>query len=329
MRMKSSLTQTVLFIILFAASHFVNKFVLSVLGFQYPTIFQGWQTLIGFLMISLLVTTKHLPALMENVTRGDIAQWLPGMACFVCMIYSGSKALAKLSIPTYLSLHNLVTVILCTSQLVIYRQLTSIFSYSMIMVLVISSIVIGITDPDYDRDAYFWMCLHILSTGALGIFSKLIKARLKLSSNEKLYCNYLYSMIVLAPSSYFLGDAVEAGKYPYLYFSKFYMGCIMSGVFGVLLSLCAIQMLETNGDKAEFSRIQGLAKLITSATSLLFFDMSITANNSMWLLVNHLCAIACEDSTGIEETPVLPFDSSEEYQRRPNSLTKDYIRTPQ
>ena len=45
--------------------------------------------------------------------------------------------------------------------------------------------------------------------------------------------------------------------------------------------------------------------------------------------MNHLCAIACEDSTGIEETPVLPFDSSEEYQRRPNSLTKDYIRTPQ
>ena len=25
----------------------------------------------------------------------------------------------------------------------------------------------------------------------------------------------------------FTGDAVEAGKYPYLYFSKFYMGCIM------------------------------------------------------------------------------------------------------
>ena len=32
-------------------------------------------------------------------------------------------------------------------------------------------------------------------------------------------------------------------------------------MFGVLLSLCAIQMLETNGDKAEFSRIQGLAKV--------------------------------------------------------------------
>ena len=25
--------------------------------------------------------------------------------------------------------------------------------------------MIGVTDADYDRDAYFWMCVHILATG--------------------------------------------------------------------------------------------------------------------------------------------------------------------
>ena len=68
--------------------------------------------------------------------------------------------------------HSILFIILkayfCSSS--ICFQLTSIFSYSMIMVLVISSIVIGITDPDYDRDAYFWMCLHILSTGDYSFF---------------------------------------------------------------------------------------------------------------------------------------------------------------
>ena len=35
-----------------------------------------------------------------------------------------------------------------------------------------------------------------------------------------------------------------------------------SGVFGVLLSLCAIQIIETyGGDKADVSKIQGLAKV--------------------------------------------------------------------
>ena len=47
------------------------------------------------------------------------------------------------------------------------------------------------------------------------------------------------------------------------------------------------------------------------------------------LLVNQLCAIACEDATNIEETPILPFNSVEDYQCRPNTLTKDYIRSPQ
>ena len=47
------------------------------------------------------------------------------------------------------------------------------------------------------------------------------------------------------------------------------------------------------------------------------------------LLVNQLCAIACEDYTNIEEAPILPFNSADNYQRRPNVVTKDYIRTPQ
>ena len=53
------------------------------------------------LPIQLLGFRKPLPLVLSVFKlflffRGDIAQWLPGMACFVCMIYSGSKALAKL-----------------------------------------------------------------------------------------------------------------------------------------------------------------------------------------------------------------------------------------
>jgi hypothetical protein len=44
-------------------------------------------------------------------------------------------------------------------------QLTSIYSYTMLMILVVSSILIGATDPDYHMDGYFWTCVHILTTG--------------------------------------------------------------------------------------------------------------------------------------------------------------------
>lgn len=35
----------------------------------------------------------------------------------------------------------------------------------MLMLLVLSSIFIAASDPDYHADGYFWMCVHILSTG--------------------------------------------------------------------------------------------------------------------------------------------------------------------
>lgn len=326
--MRSTLQQAVTYSLLFLATHFVNKYVLSILKFQFPTIFQGWQTLTGFLMLSLLVSTRHLPTLMENVNRNDIAKWLPGMMFFVCSIYAGSKALATLSMPVFLSHHNLVTVILSTGQLAIYRQLTSIYSYAMLMMLVLSSILIGLSDPDFDKDGYFWMCIHILSTGGYGIYTKLTRGRLKLNSHEKMYCNYLYSVIVLAPSSYFLGDAVKAGQYPYLYFSKFYMGCIMSGVFGVFLSLCSIQLNESSFDKADIVKILGVAKLITSVVSLLFFNMTFTAQHVLWICVNHLAAIVCEDSSNIEELTIVSSSSNSNLNHltQQNSNTREYIK---
>ena len=37
------------YLLLLAGSLFANKYVLSVLGFQFPMVFQGWQTLVGCL----------------------------------------------------------------------------------------------------------------------------------------------------------------------------------------------------------------------------------------------------------------------------------------
>lgn len=327
--MKTSLGQAVIYCSLFVATVFINKYVLSILKFQYPTIFQGWQTLVGFLMLSLLITARHIPPMMENVTRSDIAHWLPGMMCFVATIYSGSKALAKLPIPVFMTMSNLTTVISCTGQLVMNRQLTSLYSYTMIMVLVITSILVATFDPNYSPEGYYWMCVHVIAAGALGIYNRLISGRLKLNDHEKLYCNYLYSVLLLAPFSYFNGDAVQAGKYPYLYFSKFYMGCIMSGVFGVFLSLSNTKLLEGCRDKEELTKVYGIAKLITSGLSLLFFDLELTASASFWMLFSHLAAIVCEDQSNVEEAPNLSaMIPSNIGLNKMNSVTHDYIKIP-
>lgn len=251
----------VIYAILFVLTNFVNKYVLSVLDFKYPTVFQGWQTLVGFIVLRLLVITKHVPVMLTDTQRSDWVRWIPGMMLFAGSVYSGSKGLANLPVPVFFALQNLSSVIVCGVQMIITQTLTSFFTYCMMMLTVISSVVIIHSDPQFNQQGYIWVGLHIVFTGGLQIYSKLSTGKLQASSLEKLYCNYIYCIILFAPSSYLIGDALEAASFPYLYFSKFWFGCILSGVFGVLLSLHSINLQEKELGPVNFAKVQGCSKV--------------------------------------------------------------------
>uniref|UniRef100_A0A673LZR3 Transmembrane protein 241 n=1 Tax=Sinocyclocheilus rhinocerous TaxID=307959 RepID=A0A673LZR3_9TELE len=78
----------------FTASYFTNKYVLSVLKFTFPTIFQGWQTSTGALL--LLVTWKLGWVEINAFSRSAVFSQLPGCFLFIGNIYAGSKALSLL-----------------------------------------------------------------------------------------------------------------------------------------------------------------------------------------------------------------------------------------
>lgn len=326
----TTLSQIRLYTILFLITVFVNKYVLSILEFKYPTIFQGWQTLVGFIVMKMLVATRYLKPM--NMTEGDkksdVIRWIPSMVFFVISIYSGSRALAELSVPVFLAVQNINIVFDYLSQMVISRKLTSAINYLMCMVIAISSLGIVLTDPQFHYGGYFWVCIHILSTGLLMFYSSMTKGRLKISAVEKLYCNCIYSMVVLTPSSYLLGDALEAVRYPYLYFSKFYIGCCLSGVIGVFLNLYTIRLQEKVSDGVmEFSRLHGLVKIITSVVSLGVFDATLTAEHAACLLINHMAALACEDTACDQPTnKTLPTsERPNDKVTKHNVLYNDYL----
>lgn len=322
----------VIYAILFVLTNFVNKYVLSVLDFKYPTVFQGWQTLVGFIVLRLLVITKHVPVMLTDTQRSDWVRWIPGMMLFAGSVYSGSKGLANLPVPVFFALQNLSSVIECGVQMIITQTLTSFFTYCMMMLTVISSVVIIHSDPQFNQQGYIWVGLHIVFTGGLQIYSKLSTGKLQASSLEKLYCNYIYCIILFAPSSYLIGDALEAASFPYLYFSKFWFGCILSGVFGVLLSLHSINLQEKELGPVNFAKVQGCSKILASFLSYLVFSDFYTANFAMWILINLLAGLSVEDSQ-LCTSPADKEDSedSSHYDDYPpsgrhNVLFEDYIK---
>ncbi|XP_064598194.1 UDP-N-acetylglucosamine transporter TMEM241 homolog isoform X2 [Liolophura sinensis] len=283
------------FCLLFILTNCINKYVLSVLKFTFPTIFQGWQTLVGALVLHLLMLSGKLDFSLKTLNREDVALWLPSMFFFVGTIYAGSRALASLPVPVFFAFQNLASVISLTVD-VILKSKVNVWSYIFNMALVVSSIGVAKTDPQNNTDGYFWVCYHVLSLGAYSTYQKLIKGRLKLRPAGRLYCNYVYSMILFAPASYFLGEALEASKFPHLYFAKFYICCGLSGILGVFLSLVVIQLeplLESSGISLDF--LSSAAKIITSVLSLVIFPFTLTVPYVSWLAINLLASLFSEE----------------------------------
>uniref|UniRef100_A0A8D0LAL4 Transmembrane protein 241 n=1 Tax=Sphenodon punctatus TaxID=8508 RepID=A0A8D0LAL4_SPHPU len=85
------------FCLFYLASYFTNKYVLSVLKFTYPTLFQGWQTLIGGFLLH--ISWKLGWVEISSSPRSEVLSWLPASALFVGIIYAGSRALSRLFDP--------------------------------------------------------------------------------------------------------------------------------------------------------------------------------------------------------------------------------------
>lgn len=300
-----SLYMAVLFCSLFVSTNFVNKYVLSVLNFTYPTIFQGWQTLVGVAILRMLIAGGQVEPLLNGLDRKDLAPWAPGMMMFLVSIYSGSRALANLPIPVFFSLQNTVVVFKVITQLLLQKQLLSCFSYLMVMIALVSALGVSMTDPQFSSEGYFWMAIHVISNGSFYIYTNLMKGRLKLRSLDRLYCCYIYSVVMLAPCSYLLGDALEAVNYPYLYFTKFYLGCLFSGMLGIFLNLTAMRLQENDllPSGLDFSAVQAIARICGSALSLFIFNTVLTANFAFLLAVNQVSSVVVLDAVNRSPLP--------------------------
>jgi len=73
---------------------YINKYVLSILGFRYPTIFQGWQTLTGLFIYKLLTFASKSNFKLAGIDRPAFISLLPGFLLYTTSLIASSKALA-------------------------------------------------------------------------------------------------------------------------------------------------------------------------------------------------------------------------------------------
>ncbi|XP_076410851.1 UDP-N-acetylglucosamine transporter TMEM241 isoform X1 [Peromyscus maniculatus bairdii] len=265
----------------YLASHLTNKYVLSVLKFTYPTLFQGWQTLLGGLLLH--VSWKLGWVEINSSLRSNVLAWLPASVLFVGIIYAGSRALSRLAVPVFFILHNVAEVLVCGYQKYVWKEKTSPTKICSFLFLVAAAGCLPFQDAQFDPDGYFWAVIHLFCVGAYKILRKSQKPSV-LSDIDQQYLNYIFSVALLVFASHPTGDLFSALDFPFLYFYRFHGSCCASGVLGFFLMLSTVKLRsilapgqcaawiffakgKERGEKAQFGRFtnqQGRPKGVAS-----------------------------------------------------------------
>uniref|UniRef100_H0XBC2 Transmembrane protein 241 n=1 Tax=Otolemur garnettii TaxID=30611 RepID=H0XBC2_OTOGA len=222
----------------YLASYLTNKYVLSVLKFTYPTLFQGWQTFIGGLLLH--VSWKLGWVEINSSSRSNVLTWLPASVLFVGIIYAGSRALSRLAVPVFLTLHNVAEVIICGYQKCFRKEVND-HAKCYALFLLAAAGCLPFNDSQVSPERHTPVT-HVASfSGAYKILQKFQKPS-ALSDIDQQYLNYIFSVVLLAFASHPTGDLFSVLDFPFLYFYRFHGSCCASGFLGFFLMFSTVKL---------------------------------------------------------------------------------------
>ncbi|KAK3878854.1 hypothetical protein Pmani_000514 [Petrolisthes manimaculis] len=275
-----------IYLILFGSAVFVNKYVLSVLNFTYPTIFQGWQTLVGGLLLRVLLSNKCLSVSATDLDKPGFISLLPSFLFFSAGIVASSKALAGLSVPVYLCLQNSLGGLLYLVEVAPgFRGGAGPLLASLAVVVSAAATVLADIDMTFSDSPYFWMLVHLACVGVQTLHSRIADARY--GDVDRLYFSYIFSVVVLAPASLYLEEAFEVLHFPHALRYDFYAGCLLSGVLGLFLNLSSMKVRQ----QAYFSGVDASGRLVTSLLALGTFTDVTTVPVKILITTNFVSSV--------------------------------------
>ena len=268
------------YIALYAATNITNKYVLSTLHFTYPTLFQGWQTLVGYMIIQVFALLGYIK--LAPLDSKGFRQWLPAGILFVVIIYSGSRALSRIPLPAFVVQHNTVEMVVFLGEWWVTGRSPSNLNQAGLLLIVASAVGIWISDPQLNPSGYKWMLVHVVSSSLYTLYTTVRQPLL--TDTSRVCYNYLISVLILATGCYFLGDVSAWQDYPYWDLYQFRTGCLLSGVLGATLTLFYLALKESTVGAVSTNMALAIAKLTLVVTSLYVFDVTYTAQFTLCIV---------------------------------------------
>ena len=272
--------------VLFVSAILCNKYVLSVFGFQYPTIFQAWQNLVACILTYILQGNT-----LSKVSIKDFKSWSPGMLFYIGTIYSGSIALAKNPIPVYLIGNSGSDIIL---HLTDNEFISSAVHWTISMKAI--SIMLIFWNTSLDDFGLRWLVVNMLFSGIYKSLTYwydkpgLRSTYLLVKRRQCLHLNNISSVFILFPLGIYMGHHQKiAYEFSYLKSPLFYALCFISGILCFTVSNVFYSINETLP-----SHVTDLLHIVSRYLALFVAMQTFTLNHSFFLWISIIFGLSSD-----------------------------------
>nr|CAD7408538.1 unnamed protein product [Timema poppensis] len=222
-----------------------------------------------------MMNKLEVAALDKNM----IISLLPHCIFFVGAIISGSKALAVLPIPIVVCVWSLcpacIFLLDYSATPSVDIGLVTVTAGILSLGTAVSVVLLDIRLP-FAESGYSYLLAYVVFVTAQVLQSRITNPRH--TEVDKLYYSNMFSVVVLAPSSFYLEEAFSVLQFQHRRQLRFYLGCLMSGILGVLLQLWAARSRPHKW----FCRTQCMARLLSCLLSGPLFGTA-DVKSTVWL----------------------------------------------
>lgn len=256
-----------------------NKFLVDTFHFNYPFFLVAVQN--GITLILLLVSRSLFPEVIDlgvgSPSLSKAKRFAVGSIMFVMTLTSGMHALRLLSVPVVTVLKNFGIILVALGDHLLFGQFVDIQTIFALFLILLSSVLSGLTDLSFTLNGYLWMLFNISVNMGYVLYTRFALKTFFKTEFELCFYNCILSLPMLLFLSVVSSEFASIAHYDGL--STAFIGTlVLSSVVGFGLSLASLWCINANS-AVHFSMVGAIAKIPLSVIGYIVFPRPISFNN--------------------------------------------------
>ncbi|KAK9696069.1 GDP-mannose transporter into the lumen of the Golgi [Basidiobolus ranarum] len=225
----------------------------------------------------------------RKLNSEDMRTWLPVSILMSIMLYTGGKSLQFLRVPLFTIFKNLTIILVAYGEKIMFRIPVTNWMLMSFILMILSSLVGGWNDIEFNLEGYFWMFVNCLSSALYVLYLRKIIKLVNFKDFDTVY----YNNLMIVPIFVFMSLISENWGGLVTYYrddehskelKSFVFAILISGCSSFMISYCSAWCIRMS-NSTTYSMVGALNKLPMAIVAMAYFKDPVTKGGIIAILL--------------------------------------------